>query len=151
MIGVLTVLGGSAWRERILIYVVVWTFQDAAAGTRRGAAGPRRTHAGGRPSHCARRTPRSALSRWHRNRRVRPRLLLGGRAQVLGDAWSRFDRCRLCRWLHPEPDLRGGLFRSHGSRGGGAGGLRLGTGELSRPVEGLLGEPRPNPGHAAGQ
>ena len=50
-----------------------------------------------------------------------------------------------------EPDVRGDLLRPDRAHRGGPGRLRPGQGRLRRPAQGVLGEPRPDPGHAAGQ
>ena len=52
---------------------------------------------------------------------------------------------------HPEPDVRGDLLRPDRAHRGRPGGLRPGQGVLRGPAEGVLGEPRPDPGHAPGQ
>ena len=51
----------------------------------------------------------------------------------------------------PEPVVRGGLHRPHRSHRGRPGRLRPDQDHLHRPAEGLLGNPRPDPGHAPGQ
>ena len=58
---------------------------------------------------------------------------------------------RLRRRHHAEPDLRGDLQRHDRPHRGGRGGLRPGGGLVRGAAQGLLGEPRPDPGHAAGQ
>src|SRR5215469_11328242 len=68
---------GVATGAEDLIYVVVWTFQDSAAGSRGSIARPDREHAGGQPPHGAGRTPCPALRGGDRDCRVRPWLLLG--------------------------------------------------------------------------
>ena len=61
------------------------------------------------------------------------------------------DRGRLCRRPDAEPDLRGGVLRPHRPQRGGAGGVRPEEDLLREAAEDLLGEPRPDPGHAPGQ
>ena len=61
------------------------------------------------------------------------------------------DRGRLRRRRDAEPDLRGDLHRPHRPRGGRARRLRPGQDLLRGSPQDLLGEPRPDPGHAAGQ
>ena len=51
----------------------------------------------------------------------------------------------------PEPDLRRGLQRRDRAHGSRAGGLRPARDQLRRLLEDLLGEPRPDAGHAPGQ
>ena len=50
-----------------------------------------------------------------------------------------------------QSDLRGGVLRPHRPQRGGAGGVRPQEGELRGAAEDLLGEPRPDAGHAPGQ
>ena len=83
--------------------------------------------------------------------RLRPRLLLGRRARLLGGARRLHDRGRLRRRLHAEPDLRGGLLRADRPRRGRARRLRPEADQLRRAAEALLGGPRPDPGDAPGQ
>jgi peptide-methionine (S)-S-oxide reductase len=80
------------------------------------------------------------------------RLLLGRRAQILG-AWRRHlrDRGRLCRRLHAQSHLRGGVQRAHRPQRSRARRLRPEENLLRAPAQGLLGKPRPDPGHAARQ
>ena len=86
------------------------------------------------------------------DRDLRPGLLLGRRAQVLAARRRRLrHRGRLRRRPHAEPDLRGGLLGPHRPQRGGAGGLRSGSISLRAAAQDVLGEPRPDPGHAAGQ
>ena len=86
-----------------------------------------------------------------RTRHLRHGLFLGRRAQVLGGRRRLHDGGRLQRRLHAEPDLRGGLLGSHGPRRSGSRRLRPGEDQLREAALDLLGEPRPDPGHAPGQ
>ena len=86
-----------------------------------------------------------------RGRLLRARLLLGGRAALLGHRRRLHDGGRLHERDDAEPDLRGGLQRQDRPRRGGAGRLRPGQGLLRRPAQGLLRGARPDPGHAPGQ
>ena len=86
-----------------------------------------------------------------RGRRVRPRVLLGRRAQVLEDARRLHDRGRLCRRLDAEPDISGSVLGADRARRGRARRLRSGGRVVRRSAEGVLGEPRPDAGDAAGQ
>ncbi len=74
------------------------------------------------PRHAARRSP----ARRHRAGRLRPRLLLGRREDLLADAGRDLDRRRLRGRLHAEPDLPGGLLGPDRPRRGGPGRLRPG-------------------------
>ena len=58
-----------------------------------------------------RHAPRATFPRGSEYRGLRPRLLLGRRAQVLADRWCLYDRRRLRRRLHTKPDLWGGVQR----------------------------------------
>ena len=93
----------------------------------------------------------SRRSRTGSRRLLRPRLLLGRGAALLGARRRLHDRGRLHRTDHAEPDLRGGLHRQDRPRRGGAGRLRPGEGLLRGPAQGLLRGARPDPGHAPGQ
>ena len=87
----------------------------------------------------------------HRARALRNGLLLGRRAQVLGGARRLHDGGRLRRRRHAEPELRGSLLGAHGTQRSRARGLRSRAHELRRAAAHLLGEPRPDAGHAPGQ
>ena len=78
-------------------------------------------------------------------------MLLGRRAQVLADARGGLDDGRLRGGLHAEPDVQGGVLRPHRAHGGRPGGLRSARSVVRRPAPGLLGEPRPDAGDAAGR
>ena len=96
--------------------------------------------------------PRAALPGRHGARPLRPRLLLGRRAQVLGSQGRVLDAGGLRRRLDAEPDLRGGLQRARPGtpRSCGSSSTRrvISYDEL---LADLLGEPRPDAGHAPGQ
>ena len=86
-----------------------------------GAARPRAGDARAGEALRARRAARAAVSRGPRAGGVRPRLLLGRRAEVLAGARRLHDGGRLRRRLHAEPDLRRGLLghdRPHRGRAG---------------------------------
>src|SRR5688572_4475046 len=84
-------------------------------------------------------------------RRVRARLLLGRGEDVLG-AVRRVDDGRwLPGRLYAQPDLSGGVHGQDRSRRGGPRRVRSRQDELRAAAEGVLGEPRPDPGHAPGQ
>ena len=100
-----------------------------------------------RPGHPA----AAAVPRRLRDRRVRPRLLLGRRARVLAGARRVHDRRRLRGRPDAEPDLRGGVLRAHQPHRGRARRLRPRRDLLRGDAEAVLGEPRPDPGHAPGQ
>ena len=87
----------------------------------------------------------------HEDRDLRPRLLLGRREGLLAAPRRRDDGRRLCRWPHPEPDLRGGLLRPDRPRRGRARRLRPVEDLVRAAAQDLLGGPRPDPGHAPGQ
>ena len=108
-------------------------------------------HARARAALRQRRAPRAALPGRDGARALRPRLLLGRRAQVLGGQGRVLDVGRLRRRLDAEPDLRGGLQRPHRPHRGRARGLRPARDRLRRPAAHLLGGPRPDAGHAPGQ
>ena len=93
----------------------------------------------------------AALSRRARAGDVRAGLLLGCGAQVLAGAGRVRDRGRLCRRRHAEPDLRGSVQRPDRAQRGRAGRVRSQEDELRSHAQGVLGEPRPDPGHAPGQ
>ena len=93
----------------------------------------------------------AAVSGGQRDRRVRPRLLLGRGEAVLGAARGHRHRGRLRGRLHAEPDLRGGLQRQDRPRRGRAGRVRPVAHQLRAAAEAVLGGPRPDPGHAPGQ
>ena len=100
-----------------------------------------------RPRHPA----AAAVPRGPRDRRVRPRLLLGRRARLLEGARRLHDGRRLRGRPDAEPDLRGGVLRAHRPHRGRARRLRPRRDLLRGAAEALLGEPRPDPGHAPGQ
>ena len=91
---------------------------------RRGPPGPFRAHR--HPGiHTVLGTP--IAGPWpdgHEDRGLRPRLLLGRREGLLAAPGRRLDRRRLCRRLHAEPDLRGGLLGPDRPRRGRAGRVR---------------------------
>ena len=95
--------------------------------------------------------PAGPVARGLPDRRVRPRLLLGRREAVLGDARRVVDRRRLRRWLHPEPHVRGGVLRAHRPLRGRARRVRSRRRHLRAAAQGVLGGPRSHPGHAPGQ
>ncbi len=94
---------------------------------------------------------RAPVSRRHGGRGLRHGLLLGRGAEVLGAAGRVHDRGRLRRRPHAEPDLRGGVLGRTGHTEVGARRLRPEGRPLRGPAARLLGEPRPDAGHAAGQ
>ena len=61
------------------------------------------------------------------------------------------DRRRLRRRADAEPDLRGSVLGRHRPHRGRAGRLRSGGRAVRHAAEDVLGEPRPDPGHAPGQ
>ena len=61
------------------------------------------------------------------------------------------DGRRLRRRLHAEPDVRGGLLGQDRPRRGRPGRVRPEGRQLRAAPEGVLGEPRSDPGHAPGQ
>ena len=61
------------------------------------------------------------------------------------------DRGRLCGRPYAQSDLRGGLLRPDRPQRGRAGGLRPEEGPVREASQDVLGEPRPDPGHAPGQ
>ena len=75
----------------------------------------------------------------------------GARSGLLEDPRRLRHRGRLCRRLHAQPDLPGGLQRPHRPQRGRAGRLRSEAGELRGAGQGVLRGPRPDPGHAPGQ
>ena len=118
----------------------------------RRAAGPAEPDPHREPAFRQRQPAEGALSGGARDRDLRHGLLLGRRAQVLGARRRHLHhRGGLCRRPHAEPDLRGGLLGPHRPQRGGAGGLRPEEDLLREAAEDLLGEPRPDPGHAPGQ
>ncbi len=126
--------------------------EDRDPDRRPGPAGP--PVAGLRDSRHAlrQRQPHPAtVSRRPRAGDVRPGLLLGRRARVLGGAGRLRDRRRLCRGPHAQSDLRGGLLRLYRPQRGGDGVVRPGEDILRGAAASVLGEPRPDPGHAPGQ
>ena len=82
---------------------------------------------------------------------LRDGLLLGRRARVLAGPRHLHDRGRLRRRVHAEPDLRGGLLGLDRPRRGRARRVRPGGDLLRGDAAPVLGEPRPDPGHAPGQ
>jgi hypothetical protein len=125
--------------------------QDPGGGTGRCAA--RSEHPD--PGPCAppreRPEPHPALPSRHGGRVPGPRVLLGRRAVLLADPGRGGHRRRLPGRHDPEPHLRGGVLGSHRPRRGRPGRLRPGRPALRGATPGLLGVPRPHPGHAAGQ
>ena len=93
----------------------------------------------------ARHPARAAVPRGPRDRRLRPRLLLGRGARVLAGARRVHDRGRLRRRLHAEPDLRGGLQRADRPRRGRARRLRPEADELRRAAEAASGRATTRP------
>ena len=83
-------------------------------------------------------------SRRPRGHHVRHGLLLGRRADLLGDPRRLRHRRRLPGRLHPQPDVRGDLHRSHRPHRGRPGRLRPGDGRSRGAAQGVLGEPRPD-------
>ena len=134
----------------------MWPFTDfpQAAGShaRPGPARSRRHRSSEpatahRPGHADRRPVPGRLP----DRRVRARLLLGRGEDVLGAARRLDDRGRLPGRLHAQPDVRGVVHRQDRPRRDGARRVRPVEDELRAAAEGLLGEPRPDAGHAPGQ
>ena len=75
----------------------------------------------------------------------------GAPRRLLAAPRRRDDGRRLRRWPHPEPDVRGGLLRPDRPRRGRPRRLRPGEDHLRAAPQDVLGEPRPDPGHAPGQ
>ena len=86
-----------------------------------------------------------------RGRLLRPRLLLGRRGDLLAGPRRLLDGRRLHGRLHAQPDVRGDVHRPDRPHRGGPGRLRPGPGLVRDAAEGVLGEPRPDPGVPAGQ
>ena len=122
---------------------------DAVEG--QGASRPDRAHAGAGRAFRESSSADGAVSRGARDGHVRAGLLLGRRAQVLGGAGRVHDGGRLRRRLHAQSHVRRGVLRPHRPQRGRAGGLRSQANQLRGHPEDLLGEPRPDPGHASGQ
>ena len=87
----------------------------------------------------------AAVPRGPGDRGLRPRLLLGRRAHVLGDARRLHDRRRLRRRPHAEPDLRGGLQRAHRPHRGRPRRLRPGRHHLRRAAASCSGRATTRP------
>ena len=120
---------------------------------RRGPRRPRRAVVPAlREAQGARRPPRHRRgSRGLRGRRLRARLLLGSRGDLLAGAGRLVDLGRLRRWHHPAPVVRRGLQRPHRPHRGRPRRLRPRQGRLRRPRRHVLRGARPHPGHAPGQ
>ena len=118
---------------------------------RGGAAGTRRADGRARAARGSRHAAGAAVPGRARADRRRHGLLLGRRAHVLAAPGRLHDRGRLRGRLHAEPDLRGGLLRPHRAHRGRAGRLRSGAVAYEAPAAAVLGEPRPDAGHAPGQ
>src|SRR5438067_13575334 len=82
---------------------------------------------------------------------IRARLFLGRRAHLLAGAGCLDDRGGLFRRAYAEPDLRRGVQRANRPYRGRPRGLRPESDELRGAPQAVLGEPRPEPGHAPGQ
>ncbi len=78
-------------------------------------------------------------------------MLLGRRAALLADPGRVHHGSGVCGRFDPQSDLRGDLHRPNRSCRGGADRVRLAHGRSAGPAQDLLGEPRPDPGHAPGQ
>ncbi len=109
------------------------------------------TDRGQRAASRQRRTAHAALAGRRGDGRVRAGLLLGCREGLLAAAGRHHHRRRVCRRLHPQPHLRGGLQRADRPRRGGARRLRPLAHQLRRSPACLLGAPRSDAGHATGQ
>ena len=94
---------------------------------------------------------RRAVSRRLRDRRVRARLLLGRGEDVLAAAGRMDHRGRLPGRLHAESHVPGGVHGPDRPRRGGARRVRPIEDQLRAAAQGVLGEPRPDAGHAPGQ
>ena len=125
--------------------------QDRDDQPRRRPRRPRRVDAGADGARRQRPHPDPAVPRRAPDRRLRHGLLLGGRAHVLADPGRLLDGRRLRGWLHPEPDLRGGVLGAHRPHRGRARRVRPEGHQLRAAPEGVLGGSRPDPGHAPGQ
>src|SRR5918998_4649287 len=131
---------------------VLLPVQDPAGGSCGRAAGP--LHPADLRPGAARgqRQPHpAAVPGGHADRRLRGRVLLGRGEGLLGAAGRLLDRGRVRRRPHAQPDLRGGLLGADRPHRGRAGRLRPGGDLLRAAAQGLLGGPRPDPGHAPGQ
>ena len=121
------------------------TPDQALPGRPRRDAGRRHAHRAGHPAARARGRPasRSRSSAWAAS---------GAPSASSGSCPGVYSTVgRLRGRLHRQPDLRGDLLRHDRARRGGPGRLRPGEDRLRAAAEGVLGEPRPDPGHAPGQ
>ena len=83
---------------------------------------------------------------------VRPRAASGAPSACSGSSTGVYTTAvGLRRRLHAEPDVRGGVHRPHRAHRGRARRLRPQADLLRGAAEGVLGGPRPDPGHAPGQ
>ena len=82
---------------------------------------------------------------------VRDGLLLGRRAQVLGDPRRLLNGRGLRRRADAQPDLPGSLLGPHRPQRGGHGVVRPDEDVVRSVAAGVLGESRSDPGHASGQ
>ncbi|CAA9247600.1 MAG: Peptide-methionine (S)-S-oxide reductase MsrA, partial [uncultured Blastococcus sp.] len=131
---------------------VVLPVQDAARLPRgRASRPPRPAAARARDPRRQRQPHPAAVPRGHPDGRLRRRLFLGGGEGLLGDPGRVLHRRRLRGRHHAEPDVRGGLLGAHRAHRGRAGRLRPGRDLLRAAAQGVLGGPRPDAGHAAGQ
>ena len=134
---------------------VMW-FSDAREA-RAARARPRLSLAA--PRRC--RSP-PATRCWARRRRRRSRTGCASPSSAMGCFWGAEKKfwqipgvystqVGYAGGQHAQPDLPRGLLRADGPRRGGARRLRPGQGLLRGAAPHLLGEPRPDPGHAPGQ
>ncbi|CAA9524295.1 MAG: Peptide-methionine (S)-S-oxide reductase MsrA, partial [uncultured Solirubrobacteraceae bacterium] len=118
---------------------------DPVAPTRRVAL-PR-----SRAARGARHSARASLPGRHRDCGLRPRVLLGRRAAVLGARRRLHDRDGLRRRIGRPPDLPRGVWRAHRSRRGGPRRVRPAAHRVRRAAASLLGGPRPDARRPPGQ
>ncbi|CAA9525173.1 MAG: Peptide-methionine (S)-S-oxide reductase MsrA, partial [uncultured Thermoleophilia bacterium] len=115
---------------------------------------PARSHhadAGARAPRGARHAAEAAVPGRHRDRRVRPGLLLGRRARLL-DRARRVHDGRGLRGRHDaEPDVRGDVQRADRPHRGGPRRVRPRADLVRAAAQALLGGPRPDHGQPPGQ